>query len=186
MPGRRPWLGQAFETWHSQPPTLLGQPGLPDTMRFRYWLLMGWLFPHSTHPLGLPRAVATQTSQAGQHASSDTYTGVQLSRRAGRNAKGGPVRLPDKTEWSTAAAASHSSRDTSGALELHPAGGAWVSGGDWRPGSLAQVFQTGPRRRVWTSVRQVHPYLVSARYPSRKDAGNCWPSQNAKSQARRR
>ncbi|EAQ86548.1 predicted protein [Chaetomium globosum CBS 148.51] len=60
---------------------------------------------------------------------------VQLSRRAGRSAKGGPVRLPDNTEWSTATIASHSSRDTSGALELHPAGGAWVSGGDWRPGS---------------------------------------------------
>jgi hypothetical protein len=57
-----------------------------------------------------------------------------------------------------------------------------------RPAQVFVVFQTGPRRRVWASVRQVHPYLVtylmSVRYLYRKDAvdaGSGWPQPKVKS-----
>ncbi|KAL2140608.1 hypothetical protein VTI28DRAFT_3572 [Corynascus sepedonium] len=135
-----PWLGQAFETWHPRPPTLLGHtPEAVLILQVAHTLTLR-LPPHCTRPLGLPRAVATPkrgtTTRTAdrpilgafghpakpqrQHAQLNTCRPVsqtQLSCRAGRSTKGVPVRLPDNTEWGPAAAASHSKRDTSGALD---------------------------------------------------------------------
>ncbi|KAL2151984.1 hypothetical protein VTH82DRAFT_5168 [Thermothelomyces myriococcoides] len=134
-----PWLGQASETWHLRPPTLLAH-----TQRRNAHMCgpseMAFLNPPSTHPLGLPRAVATQNEVPPHHASNHPIFGdlfghpvnVMASARSTEHLQAAAVPnptvlqggeehqgLPDKPEWGPAAAGNHSNRDTSGALAMH-------------------------------------------------------------------